>query len=224
MNENALNKKNLISNIIRTINNNLKIIIVLLSSCFIIFLFFQLFIFYTSSKIKKNSIDFFNSQNFEDQNLVEKSIIKLSEENDFYGLLSKLELIEINIKNENYDFVINLYNELLKNNNLDSIYQSAIASKAAYQFIDINLTDFSKNYSEIIKSFINFIDDELSNFQDVKLELSYLLKILELDKNNNEYTKSQEAIELYNNIMNSDSASSIIKERVKKINEFYSYK
>ena len=224
MNENALNKKNLISNIIRKINNNLKLIIVLLSSCFIIFLFFQLFIFYTSSKIKKNSIDFFNSQNFEDQNLVEKSIIKLSEENDFYGLLSKLELIEINIKNENYDFVINLYNELLKNNNLDSIYQSAIASKAAYQFIDINLTDFSKNYSEIIKSFINFIDDELSNFQDVKLELSYLLKILELEKNNNEYTKSQEAIELYNNIMNSDSASSIIKERVKKINEFYSYK
>ena len=224
MNENALNKNKLISNVIRKINNNLKLIIILLSSCFTIFLFIQLFGFYTSSKIKKNSIDFFSSQNFEDQTLLEKSIIKLSEENDFYGFLSKLELIEIYIKDENYDFAINLYNELLKDNNLDSIYQSAIASKAAYQFIDINLTDFSKNYSETIKSFINFIDDELNNFQGAKLELNYLLKILDLEKNNNEYTNFHEAIDLYNNIMSSDSASSIIKERVKKIHEFYSYK
>ena len=74
--------------------------------------------------------------------------------------------------------MINLYNEILKNEKLDTIYKSSIASRAAYQFIDVNLKDLSKNYQETIKSFINFIDDQLINFQGTKLELYYLLIIL----------------------------------------------
>ena len=224
MNDNTFDNKKIGNKILNNIYKNLKIIIIILSLLFILFLSFQLYSFYNLNKIKKNSIDFFNSQNLEESNVIKDSIIKLSKENNFYGLLSKLELIKFNIENENLDEVINLYNELLKNEKLDTIYKSSIASRAAYQFIDVNLKDLSKNYQETIKSFINFIDDQLINFQGTKLELNYLLIILSLEKNNNEYENYNDAIDLYNNIMSSDSVSSIIKERVNKIHEYFSYK
>ena len=66
--------------------------------------------------------------------------------------------------------------------------------------------------------------DELVNYKGVKLELKYLVKIAEAEKNNIEYLKYKEAIDLYNNIINSDFSSPAIKERVKKIHEFFSYK
>ena len=224
MNQNVIARKNIISKIVDYAKNNLRIIITFLSVCFVLFLIFQFFIYYSLNKIQNNSITFFNSQNFEDKNIIQESILELSEENNFYGILSKLELIEINISNQNYQYVIDMYKKLLENKNLDNVYKSAIASRASYQFVDLNLTDLSKNYSEIIEFFISFIDDELISYKGLKLELNYLTKILEAEKNNIKYINYNEAVDLYTNIMNSDYASSVTKERVNKIHEFFSYK
>ena len=224
MNENNLNKKAFINVVTEKIKSNLKNIIILISIFFVIFLSFQIYIFYNSNKIKNNSISFFNIQNIEETNKNIKLLLELSEENNFYGLLSKLELIEINLQEQNIQNAIILYLELLNNKNLDSTYKSAIASKASYQFIDINFEDLEKDYFDTIKNFILYIDDELINYKEISLELNYLLKILEAEKNNLKYINFTEAIDMYKKIINSEIISPTIKQRVNKIHEYFLYK
>ena len=77
---------------------------------------------------------------------------------------------------------------------------------------------------QIIENFISFIDAELISYEGVKLELRYLVSILNIEKNNLSYLNNNEVIDLYNNIMSSDTTSSSIKERVNKIHEFFTYK
>ena len=223
MSEISSNYTSYLSRIKILVKNNLKNIIIFSSCCFLLFLFYQIFIFYTNNKITKNSIEFFNIQNINNDE-IQESIIKLSKQNNFYGILSKLELIDLNFKNKNYDDALNIYDVLLKDKKINNVYKSAIASKASYDFIDLNFEEISKNFTENIKFFISFIDDDLENYQGVKLELNYLLKILDLEINNVQYLQSKEMITLYNNIQISDFTSPAIKERVKKIHEFFSYK
>ena len=93
MNENTINKKNFSNLIIEKIKSNLKNIIIFVVISFVIFLSFQIYLFYQSNKIKNNSVSFFNIQNIEEVNEIIKPLSELSEENNFYGLLSKLQLI-----------------------------------------------------------------------------------------------------------------------------------
>ena len=220
MNDNTVIKKSFFNQLNSALRSNIRSIIIVLSLFFAIFLIFQIYSVYSSNNIKNNSIVFFNNQNLEDQNYISKTIQELSNQSGFYGILSKLELIEKHIKNKNYGSVESIYDELLTNKKLNKIYKSAIATKASYEFIDIN----SKDYNKTIKNFISSIDDELTNYEGVKLELSYLAVILNIEKNNLNYLNDNEAIDLYDNIMSSDVASSSIKERVNKIHEYYTYK
>ena len=139
-------------------------------------------------------------------------------------MLAKLELIELNVKQNNIQDSISMYLEVINQNNLDSVYKSAIASKASYQLIDINLEDLSSDYLNIISDFISYIDDEAVSYTGIKLELEYLIKILEAEKNKIDYLSFNDVSDIYENIMNSDVVSSAIKERVNKIHEFYSNK
>ena len=223
MNKSAMNN-NILNLLINFTKKNLRLLIVLLISCFVIFLTFQFYNFYALNKIKNNSISFFDFINLEESNLNLESLTKLSNEKNFYGILSKLELIEISIENKKYKNVLNFYNELLEDKNLNSIYKSAIASSAAFQFIDLNFKDLSLSYSQEIENFINYIDDQLSSYKGVKLELNYLVKILKVEKDKIDYSNFNEAIILYDSIINSDDVSATIKERINKIHEFLSYK
>ena len=155
---------------------------------------------------------------------INNTFTQLSSENNFYGIIAKLELIRINIEQKNNQEAISIYFDLLNNNNLNSVYKSAIASKAAYQFIDLNFTKLSLDYSETIKDFISFINEELPSYQSIKLELVYLSKILEAEKNSIKYKNFKEANDIYISIISSDLASSSTKERVNKIHEFFSNK
>ena len=224
MNDNTVIKKSFFNQLNSALRSNIRSIIIVLSLFFAIFLIFQIYSVYSSNNIKNNSIVFFNNQNLEDQNSISKTIQELSNQSGFYGILSKLELIEKHIKNKNYGSVESIYDELLTNKKLNKIYKSAIATKASYEFIDINFSNLSKDYNKTIKNFISSIDDELINYEGVKLELSYLAAILNIEKNNLNYLNDNEAIDLYDNIMSSDVASSSIKERVNKIHEYYTYK
>ena len=224
MNDNTVIKKSFFNQLNSALRSNIRSIIIVLSLFFAIFLIFQIYSVYSSNNIKNNSIVFFNNQNLEDQNSISKTIQELSNQSGFYGILSKLELIEKHIKNKNYGSVESIYDELLTNKKLNKIYKSAIATKASYEFIDINFSNLSKDYNKTIKNFISSIDDELINYEGVKLELSFLAAILNIEKNNLNYLNDNEAIDLYDNIMSSDVASSSIKERVNKIHEYYTYK
>ena len=224
MNDKVVNKKSFLSQVTEIIKTNFRNIIILLSLCFVLFLAFQIYSFYITNKIQKNSISFFSAQNTDDKNIITDTITKLSDENTFYGVLAKLELIDLNLKQNNIQETVSMYLEVINTNHLDAIYKSAIASKASYQLIDINLENLSSNYLNVINNFISYIDDEADSYKGIKLELKYLIKILEVEKNSIDYSSFNEVSDIYENIMSSDVVSSAIKERVNKIHEFYSNK
>ena len=224
MNDNVVNKKSFLSQVTEIVKTNIRNIIILLSLCFVLFLSFQIYSFYISNKIQKNSISFFAAQNTDDTNVITDTITKLSNDNTFYGVLAKLELIDLTLKQNNIEDSISMYREIINQNNLESVYKSAIASKASYQLIDINFENLSSNYLNIINDFISYIDDETDSYKGIKLELKYLIKILEVEKNSIDYSSFNEVNDIYENIMSSDVVSSTIKERVNKIHEFYSNK
>ena len=224
MNDNVVNKKSFITQVTEIIKTNIRNIIIFLSLCFVLFLSYQIYSFYISNKIQQNSISFFAAQNIDDANVITDTITKLSNDNTFYSVLAKLELIDLNLKKNNIQDSISMYMELINKNNLDSVYKSAIASKASYQLIDINLENLSSNYLNIINDFISNINDEVDSYKGIKLELKYLIKILEVEKNSIDYSSFNEISDIYENIMSSDVVSSAIKERVNKIHEFYSNK
>ena len=224
MNDNVVNKKSFITQVTEIIKTNIRNIIIFLSLCFVLFLSYQIYSFYISNKIQQNSISFFAAQNTDDANVITDTITKLSNDNTFYSVLAKLELIDLNLKKNNIQDSISMYLELINKNNLDSVYKSAIASKASYQLIDINLENLSSNYLNVINNFISYIDDEADSYKGIKLELKYLIKILEVEKNSIDYSSFNEISDIYENIMSSDVVSSAIKERVNKIHEFYSNK
>ena len=224
MNDKVINKKSFLSQVTEIIKTNLRNIIILLSLCFVLFLAYQIYSLYISNKIQKNSISFFSAQNTDDKNVITDTITKLSDDNTFYGVLAKLELIDLNLKQNNIQEIVSMYLEVINTNNLDAVYKSAIASKASYQLIDINLEDLSLDYLNIINDFISYIDEDTDSYKGIKLELDYLTKILEAEKNSIDYSSFNEANDIYANIMNSDAVSSAIKERVNKIHEFYSNK
>jgi predicted negative regulator of RcsB-dependent stress response len=224
MNDKVINKKSFLSQVTEIIRTNLRNIIILLSLCFVLFLAFQIYSFYISNKIQKNSISFFSVQNTDDKNVITDTITKLSDENTFYGVLAKLELIDLNLKQNNIQETVSMYLEVINTNNLDAVYKSAIASKASYQLIDINLEDLSSDYLNIINDFISYIDEDTDSYKGIKLELEYLTKILEAEKNSIDYSSFSGVNDIYANIMKSDTVSTGIKERVNKIHEFYSNK
>jgi len=224
MNDNVVNKKSFITQVTEIIKTNIRNIIIFFSLCFVLFLSYQIYSFYISNKIQQNSISFFAAQNTDDANVIADTITKLSNDNTFYSVLAKLELIELNLKQNNIQDSISMYLEVINQSNLGSVYKSAIASKASYQLIDINLDDLSSDYINTISNFMSYIDDEADTYKGIKFELEYLIKILEVEKNSINYSSSNEVNDIYENIMNSDVVSSAIKERVNKIHEFYSNK
>ena len=224
MNDNVVNKKSFLSHVTEIVKTNIRNIIILLSLCFVLFLSFQIYSFYISNKIQKNSISFFAAQNTDDTNVITDTITKLSNDNTFYGVLAKLELIDLTLKQNNFEDSISMYLKVINQNNLESVYKSAIASKASYQLIDINFENLSLNYLNIINDFISYINDESDSYKGIKLELEYLTRILEAEKNSIDYSSFNEVNDIYENIINSNVVSSAIKERVNKIHEFYSNK
>ena len=103
----------------------------------------------------------------------------------------------------------NDYLNLLNNKNLDNIYKTLLAIHASYNLLD---KIDSKNIIELI----SYVDISLESFEGYRLEILYLLSLIQRDINN--------ANSLFDEIINNDKISSSIKERVKKINGFEKYK
>ena len=167
--------------------------------------------------IKSNWIE---NKDIEDELTQISELNSISKENGFYSLLSKLELINKHFDKNEFDQSIELYNEILSSKDLDSNYIAVIAIKGAYQLVDIAIKYNNNEYINVINKFISLIDDNLDNYQGNKNELLYLTSILSLNDDSS-YKNNSELLSLYENIISNDNISSSIKERVKKIHEFY---
>ena len=220
MNNMNITKNNFLKVISNFAKDNLKTIIISLLIIFLIFLIYQGYSFYEKNKLNKLSISYFENKDIEDELTQISELNSISKENSFYSLLSKLELINKHIEKNEFDKSIELYNEILSLKDLDSNYIAVIAIKGAYELVDIAIEYNNNEYINVINKFISLIDDNLDNYQGNKNELLYLTSILSLNDDSS-YKKNSELLSLYENIINNDNISSIIKERVKKIHEFY---
>ena len=220
-----MNNKNQISNTLITstsafIKDNLKKIIILFIIIFLLFLIYQGYTFYNINKINKLSISYFSNNKLDDELTKYSEMQKLSNERSFYSILSTLELIKNHINNEDYDKSLELYNDILNTNDLDKNYVSLLAINGAYNFIDIVIKNKNDKYISNINKFISLIDENLENYIGNKNELLYLVSILSL-KDDSQYKTNTDLLIFYDNLINNEKISSSIKERVKKIHEFY---
>ena len=206
------------------VKKNYKIISVAFILIFVVFLSYQFFSYLNIKNIHKNSIVYFNAKDLDLDNDLYKVMEKLSSNKDFYSVISTLEIININLKNNNLSLAEELYKKLLNDKKLNSTYIAAIASHAAYTFLNAQIENLDVNLAPNIDNFISYINDNLNSYKGVKLELKYLLKIIEQDINNLSPKNDSIANNLYNQIMESNDISSSIKERVNKIHEFQIYK
>lgn len=220
MNNTNITKNNFLKVISTFAKDNLKTIIISLLIIFLIFLIYQGYSFYEKNKLNKLSISYFENKDVEDEFTQISELNSISKENSFYSLLSKLELINKHIEKNEFDKSIELYNEILSSKDLDSNYIAVIAIKGAYQLVDIAIEYNNNEYINVINKFISLIDDNLDNYQGNKNELLYLTSILSLNDDSS-YKNNSELLSLYENIISNDNISSTIKERVKKIHEFY---
>ena len=220
MNNTNITKNNFLKVISNFAKDNLKTIIISLLIIFLIFLIYQGYSYYEKNKLNKLSISYFENKDIEDELTQISELNSISKENSFYSLLSKLELINKHIEKNEFDKSIELYNEILSSKDLDSNYIAVIAIKGAYQLVDIAIEYNNNEYINVINKFISLIDDNLDNYQGNKNELLYLTSILSLNDDSS-YKNNSELLSLYENIINNDNISSTIKERVKKIHEFY---
>ena len=157
----------------------------------------ELSIAYNDSKYSNSQIDFIEHMN------------EIAETRSFYGLLASLELINNKINNNQYNESYEDYLKLLNNKNIDNLYKTLLAVHGSYNLLD-------KISNEKIVKLISYIDESLDSFIDYRLELLFLLSI-----NHGNINKTNS---LYEQIIEDDSISLSIKERVKKINEFEKYK
>tara|TARA_X000000368_G_scaffold157396_1_gene124016 strand:+ start:382 stop:1053 length:672 start_codon:yes stop_codon:yes gene_type:complete len=220
MNNKNQNKNTFYQSIYTLIKENLKNLIILFAIIFLLFLTFQGYSFYKTNKVNNLSVSYFANKNLDDELTKYSEMKNISKEKGFYSILSKLELIKNNIDNENYDLSLELYDDILNNKDLDNNYVSLVAINGAYNFIDIVIKSKKEKYISNINKFISLIDENLDNYIGNKNELLYLVSILSL-KDDSDYKNNSELLIIYDDLISNEKISSAIKERVKKIHEFY---
>jgi len=225
LNGKIMNSKNQINNTFFQrmsvfIKNNVKKLIITFSIIFLLFITFQFYSFYNINKINNLSVTYFSNKSLDDEVTKYSKMKIISNEKGFYSILSKLELIKNNIDNENYDLSLELYDDILNNKDLDNNYVSLVAINGAYNFVDIVIKSKKEKYISNIYKFISLIDENLDNYIGNKNELLYLVSILSL-KDDSDYKNNSELLIIYDDIISNEKISSAIKERIKKIHEFY---
>ncbi len=212
---------NIIKRMQSIVINNFRLLLIILFLMFLSFIMFQTYNYFNILNIKKNSINFFNSSELNEDALYE--LEKLTNNNNIFSTLSSLKIIQHNNEINNFEYSNELYKELVQSNQLNSLYKSSIAAHAAYTLINATYIEKTNSYIKDILFYINKISDELKEYYSIKKELNYLYQIIQIDLNNLNYKNNSQVIDLYNEISGSDLISSSVKERVKNIHEFQLY-
>ncbi len=189
--------------------DNLKILISLIIFLFLIIILIQIYFYQKEQKLLKLSILYNEAISNRENASFEDKILKIAKENNFFGVLASLELINLEISKKNYNLVYEQYIELLNSKHNNDLYKSIISIHGAY-----NLFDYLP-YDKI-NNLLNYFDLNTIYLKEYYYELKFLMSI----KNNN----NNETEKLYKNIIEGVDISNSIKERVKKIYEFNKYK
>ena len=202
---NNIENSNFFSKIRDQFKNNFKYVIFLFFILLIIISSFYIYNYLIDKNIYKTSISYNSSKNLNSEEDFLKSMIEISKNKNFFGILASLDIINNNIENNNYNAAFNNYIKILEEKNLDKVYKSLISIHSSYNLID-NI-EISKIYN-----LLKYYDQSVESFLGFYSEILFLLSILEKDDN--------KTIKLYNEILSNNKISEQIKQRVKKINEF----
>tara|TARA_Y100000741_G_scaffold357077_1_gene334532 strand:- start:377 stop:1036 length:660 start_codon:yes stop_codon:yes gene_type:complete len=219
MNE-ALEKKTLYNKIKDNYKKNTKFYISFVVFIIIILLSYQLYSFYKVNKIHKSSLEYSRVINLKTSPEYIQELENLSLKKDFYSILAKLEKINYHIETKDLDLAYDIYLDLLNDKILNNIYIGIIALHGSYNLL--NFEEFSTNKENIIEkiyNLISFVDPKIQSYYGLRLEILFLLSLIENNNINNENT-----IKLYNEIQESNTITTSLKERVKKIHDFNKYK
>jgi len=212
------------------IKNKYKHIITVIILIIIIFAGIQFYFINKQNNILKTSIIYNDLKLDPDSLEFEKKLSELLNKNNFYGILSLFDSIKIKLNNDDIESAYQDYLKLLNNKSLDSIYISAIAVNASYSLLNKIksnnriITSKDKFISDIISkinNLIEYIDISLESYEGYKLEILYLIAVINHDNNNENF---KELNSLYLQIIDNDKVPPSIKERVKKINDIQKYK
>jgi len=225
-----IKKVNVINRLQDFIKNKYKYIIAIIVLILIIFTGIQFYFINKHNNILKTSIEYNYLKSDPDNLDFEKKLSELLNKNNFYSILSLLDSIKIKLNNENIESAYKDYLKLLNNKSLDSIYISSIAVNASYSLLNKIksnnkiITSKDKFLSDIIikiNNLIQYIDISLESYEGYKLEILYLISVINHDNNKKNF---KEMNSLYQQIIDNDKVSSSIKERIKKINDIQKYK
>ena len=229
MNEIINNEENFTTKLRNLFKNNYKIIIFAVTIFFLLYISYQLYNYYNENKILKTSILYNEFKKNLETGDFNKNLDKISNQKNFYSILATLEKIKIDLeKNKNIDLAYENYKNLLDKKKLSNLYKSAIATHASYSFLNQLDNDNYNSSLKIeetkkilinIKDFLIYIDPSLDSYEGIKLEILYLLSILENSMSNSSIY-NEDSINLYNQIQEHEKVSNSIKERVQKIHEF----
>ena len=222
-----MNNIDIKNNFINQLKEKYKIIIGIILFIFLLVIIIQVYFFYNNKKILDTSIVYSQIKSDLENNEFTELLNEISKEKNFYGVLAKIDIINLKLNNNELESAYQDYITLLNQNNLDNLYKSTIGIQASYNFLRLLSKESYKNkfteYKTKINELLSFVDPSIDSYIGFNLEILYLLSIFEQDFTNS-LSLSNESINLYQQIQESDRVSAFIKERVKKINDFQKYK
>ena len=200
--------KNYQTIIINFFKKNYKIILSILIFFIIIFAVFQFYLWNKNKNILKLSLEYEEALSIKkSSNEFKEKLVKISKEKNIYGTISSLNLINQIIEEKDYEEAYENYLILLKKEN-DPIYKNIISINASYNLFDyINL--------DKISNLLSYFDTSTESLNGYYYELLFMISI----KND----RKEDSINLAQQILDDDKISSLIKDRVKKINVFEKY-
>jgi len=231
MNE-LVNNKNFFAKALSFVRKKYKLFTILIFFLVALYGILNLYLISQKNIILNTSINFNNTFSNKQDTSFQKEISLLALEKNFFGILALLEKIKIDLsKNEIYA-ANDTYLNLLKNNSISELYKTAIAIHGSYLFLDqlnpTNQATFKLSLDELkiikfIENLLSFVDPSFESYDSFRFEILYLISIMKQD-NIDTLTFSEESINLYKLIQENVKIPSSIKERIKKIHEFKTYK
>ena len=222
-----MNNIDIKNNFINQIKEKYKIIIGIILFIFLLVIIIQVYFYNNNKKILDTSIIYNETKSDFKNNEFISLLDEISKEKNFYGVLAKIDKINLKLSNNELESAYQDYLTLLNQSNLANLYQSTISIQASYNFLRLLSEESNMNKLSEFKTKINkllsFVDPSIDSFIGFNLEILYLLSILEQDFSNS-LSLSNESQDLYQQIQEGDRISAFIKERVKKINDFQKYK
>ena len=114
------NKVSLVIKLQNFVSKNFKNLLIISVLIVISVITFQIINYYNMQKLKKTSINFFNSI-YSDN--IYNNLNDIKNEDNFFSTLSNLKLIEENNRNSNFSVSNELYKETINNKDINSLYK-----------------------------------------------------------------------------------------------------